>query len=854
MKGHNGTVNSISLNSSLNELVSIDIYGTIKIWDTNKLICFQTININEKILLEQNNVKRENELFELFSSNKKKNLTSNIYIQTLPYVNKILVYGEKIILYEKGESSNPLLTDSSMILGCIYNKLLNNIITFSSKSVKFWNIFNGKLEKVYNDLIIISEITAYEVDEDFKRFYLGDTGGKVKSFYLSSGEFLKEFESHKEEITFIFSLKKYNFLITASKDLCIKIHKLNDINNNNSVLNEFYPCRENGSPFQDKNLLKNISLDEEKGLLLISLTNGWIIDYDIEHFKFLVNLNPNYSESIRNDLISNILDIKDFGIIFVALENGEKYFLLKEYNKFFEQYNIFKFGNFIEDNNKDNLNKDNNKKNIVICSAYCNEECKLFTADHFGFISCYDLSIFKNIFNKNHNKTEIFNILKNLNINLIYKKLSHKESVTFIHIPFGLKPKILLTISTDRTVHLINYYTGEYIDTLKVISIKFDALPIAIRYYKKNPFISQNSKLIEKKNYKEEKEEENKIYDYIKKYYENKLSEEDKQPLNVFYRYFIEQNKKPKKPKISYDKDKNYNDIDEVSYAYDLINYEIKTKFNSLLLYDQKLLPYCSTSWKYNLDVHNMINDGYKDLQKIKEKIKNIENEIREAEKYFEKISINNKDYLPKYIKNLKQEEKEQINEIIYHKINTFNLAVTRKNTIKNEYQSIKLKSERKKNLNINIAIPNEQNNFKKFNIKTENYLVSSDDKKFNNNKLPSLKNKNSINTIEGVIKKNNKIYFSEKKRKDGINQSTLKQIENKQNKNNRYNKIFNRNKIREINLSKDCTDKRFLGFKNEFNKKYNEFKIPFNLLLKRNRQNYSELVNKLSFNITNEG
>ena len=34
---------------------------------------------------------------------------------------------------------------------------------------------------------------------------------------------------------------------------------------------------------------------------------------------------------------------------------------------------------------------------------------------------------------------------------------------------------------------------------------------------------------------------------------------------------------------------------------------------------------------------------------------------------------------------------------------------------------------------------------------------------------------------------------------------------------------------------AKDCTDKRFLGFKNEFNKKYNEFKIPFNLLAFKN-------------------
>ena len=94
LKGHNGSINSISLNSNINELVSIDILGTVKVWDTNRLICFQTFNINERILLDQNNVRKEEELFELFSSNKKKNLSSNIYIQTLPIINKLLVYGE----------------------------------------------------------------------------------------------------------------------------------------------------------------------------------------------------------------------------------------------------------------------------------------------------------------------------------------------------------------------------------------------------------------------------------------------------------------------------------------------------------------------------------------------------------------------------------------------------------------------------------------------------------------------------------------------------------------------------------------------------------------------------------------
>lgn len=859
LKGHNGSINSISLNSNINELISIDILGIIKVWDTSKLICFQTININEKILLEQNNVRKEEELFVLFSSNKKKNLSSNIYIQAFPIVNKLLVYGEKFILYEKGDTSNPLLTDSCMILGCCYNKMLNNIITFSSKTIKFWNIFTGKLEKIYNDLVILSEITAYAIDEEFKVFYLGDSNGKIKSFYLSSGEFLKEFESHKDEISYIFSVKKYNYLITCSKELCIKIHKLND-SNNNQVLNEIYPCRENGETFKEKNLLKKVSLDVEKGLLLISLTNGWIIDYNIENFKFLLNLNPNYSESIRNIRISNVLDIKEFDVIFVALENGDKYFLLKESNKFYNQYNIFTFGKFIEENN-DNNNHDydfnNNKKNIVICSVYCHEENKLFIGDHLGFISCYDLTTLKNIFLKNDNSNEIYNNLKNnLNINLIYKKQSHKESITFIDIPFGLKPKIIFSISTERSVYLTDYYTGEYIDSLKIISIKFDPVPIAIKYYKQNPFILKINKKIKKTIKKlsnsqilnQEKEDEKEIFNYIKKYYDNNVKKEDKQPPNVVYRYFFEQNRKPTKPKISYNDKENNGEIDAINYAYDLINYEIKSKLN-YNLYGQKLLPYRSTTWNYDIDVNNMINNGYNDFKKIKEKIKNIEDEIKETEKYFDKISMNNQNYLPEYIKNLNQDEKDQINEIIYNKINTFNLAVIRKKVMKKEIQNILLKSSKKHNQSINKD--NTNNNINTKNNNKENKLLSPQAKKIYNKPLPNIKIINNNNSIEEptTIKS-----ISNRSKSKKVNKISLRKKEeyNCLNTNSNNSKISKGNVLKTLNLSKDYTDRRFIGYKNEFDEKYNEFKKPFELLLKRNKKNYSKLFNKLSFNNIN--
>ena len=60
---------------------------------------------------------------------------------------------------KKGDLVNPLLSDEYMIIGCFYNPKINNIITISSKKVKFWNIFNGKLMKTYSNLMDSDSIT-----------------------------------------------------------------------------------------------------------------------------------------------------------------------------------------------------------------------------------------------------------------------------------------------------------------------------------------------------------------------------------------------------------------------------------------------------------------------------------------------------------------------------------------------------------------------------------------------------------------------------------------------------------------------------------------------------------------------
>ena len=45
--GHYGSINTVICNEKENELISMDIFGNIKIWDSSMLIDFQTISVSE---------------------------------------------------------------------------------------------------------------------------------------------------------------------------------------------------------------------------------------------------------------------------------------------------------------------------------------------------------------------------------------------------------------------------------------------------------------------------------------------------------------------------------------------------------------------------------------------------------------------------------------------------------------------------------------------------------------------------------------------------------------------------------------------------------------------------------------
>ena len=871
LKGHKSSVCSIALMPDNNELLSIDILGTIKIWDTTYLIDFQTININESTILAANHLRSREQLNQ--KSHKMK-ISANIHIQTFPDLNKFLIYGDKYLLYEKGNYLNPQLCDDYMIIGCFYNHKTNNIVTISNKNIKFWNIFNGKLIKIYSDLMDNDnkntntiknndcEITCFEHDSSYKKLYLGDSLGRIKSFYLLTGDLIKQFEPHKSEIIHIIYSGKYDYLITCSTDLKVKFHKDKEqIDNNYKVLREMelIPEKKKKNMEIEKIFLKKFILDEEKALLISCLSNGLMIELDIEHFK-IINELETIMDFIQVDTMKNLPQItsaeyiKDANMFFIALDNKIKALITLKNNKFFNLLKSQYIGNFLDKNDVNNSEDYNFKKYMIMYGLYDSKSKRLFLGDSFGFVICYDLS---NLFDKLINNeamlnNEIKNIVKkDINFPIIFKLELNKEPVTFIFKPEELIPNTLIVSSANRMVKLINFQTGEFLDSLKQISILDSPFPIAIRYNIDNPFEKhkhQNYPVLKTEGNKEsneEKEQEKKTnnseqdnnINYLLTT-PNIINEEEqtnnKLYPNIIYRKDVVFDPEPPKFKKNEDRQKEL-----IRYSNAVLIYTVKEKLR-IPKYGKEIPVDKSTLWNYEIDIEHLKKVNDENISMLSRKIGKKEKEINVTENNFQQYSINTKNYLPKYIKDLDQNEKDKIKEYISHKINDVNLAFNKREKVKQEIKNI---SKIDKKSKFNVSINNVDNNlFINKNKNDGNFFLTplkpiksksvTNKKKEGDNRLPLIEEitHNNLNTEKNDTK--DKRDKSDKK----INPNkSFKKLSNNikiVHSPNKYN--FIGNIFKNVSVTKDD---KFNEFKNQFDEKINEIMGPIEFIKLRKKK-----------------
>ncbi len=538
LTGHNWSLNSIISIEKESEIISLDILGNIKIWDSLNFLNFQTINLNETLEVKKTPV----------DSLKNKKLSSNLKMLYISKIKKILVYGNKNIIFETDKAQNPNLADDQIILACFYEKITKSIISFCLRKIKMWNIFTGKLNQVYEDPMN-NEITALAIDVNMKRAFLGDNTGHIKNLNMKNGKLLKELEPHLVEINMLAHSLALNIVVSCSIDNVIKIH-------DDSELTESEVKKE---LFIQNGQVKCIAICEKYSRLAIGLSTGLIKFYDIEHFRYDSDLHsddPNIKNF--NDEVTCLAPLQGTEVIFCGNSSGDCKFMVippsqmkfevissfsncnsdidklnnkntknpedTGYNKNNEHKNNDK--NYMKEKkdskdmddtnenkdkndtqeNKDNKNKKDKKEvdNIpVICCDYDMERKLMFTGDQVGYIKCYDIKPIFDFCENNEIVSKKFTKLSSMKdvqihtkkikipVKLIWGKEAHKESLKHIH-HVNIEPRIIISTSNDLHIKIFSAEDGQYKDELKQISCKYKPVPIGIKYSVNDPFKSKN--------------------------------------------------------------------------------------------------------------------------------------------------------------------------------------------------------------------------------------------------------------------------------------------------------------------------------------------------------------------------
>ena len=348
-----------------------------------------------------------------------------------------------------------------------------------------WNIFTGKLNKVYEDPMN-NEITALTIDINMKRAFLGDNTGHIKNLNMKNGKLLKELEPHLVEINMLAHSLALNIVVSCSIDNVIKIH-------DDSELTESEVKKE---LFIQNGQIKCIAICEKYARLAIGLSTGLIKFYDIEHFRYDSDIHsddPNIKNF--NDEVTCLAPLQGTEIIFTGNASGGcKFMVIPPSQLKFEEISSF-YNSHLDP-------KDNKVYNIpVTCCDYDMERKLMFTGDQVGYIKCYDIkpifdfcetdeTICKK-FSKNRSMNDVPTHVEGIEVQLKWKVEAQKESLKHIH-HVDREPITFISTSNDLHIKIFSADTGQYKDELKQISCKYKPVPIGIKYTINDPFKSKN--------------------------------------------------------------------------------------------------------------------------------------------------------------------------------------------------------------------------------------------------------------------------------------------------------------------------------------------------------------------------
>ena len=682
LNGHNWSINSIAVNNIDDELISLDILGNIKIWDLNNFYNFQTINLNE---LESTDKKLSHDI----NNSKKKKISSNLKMIFLSKPKKILTYGNKIMIFETDTSNNPDLVDDTLVLGTYYNSNFYEFICVCLKKIKIFSALTGKITKIYEN-IMQGEIMTYDKDKSLKRIYIGDNYGKIKNYNMNNGLLIKEYMSHNAEVLSLIHATCRDQLISLGNDKLIRIFSDKDVNDT-LLLKEI--------ELNQMPVIK-IAVNEDFERLIMGLENKRIRFFDLHHFRLDSEVNLKKPLN-RNDIVCCIFCIPRYELCLVSCLSGKNYFMVTPPNNL--KYHIFGEFNQIDE------------KEVEIISAITSininfENKELYVGDQNGFLTCYDLHELYEILDKYKKITiECLNELEQYNITKKYSYQIHKETINKIDFPI-IDPNIIITTSTDRKVKLLNL-EGKVIDDLKQINNKYPEVPIGIKYFIADPFLS-------KKNYDEITE------------------------TGVIYRDEIEK--------------KNFNlknSIMRIRQEHPIINSYSKliTELNAkerlyLITKNSKIGNNKSNNFNFNINIELIENIENNDFKKLFDEIKKKNENLQLSSKNLQSIQIFSDNYNPTFLNDFNEEKISEFSNTLNQKMRNIKLATSKLKLEKSKYEVFEKENKRSSVINLKEVM-------KSLNLKTNEHKKKFDDKfKLKRREMFGLNKKNLHSTNDMFI------------------------------------------------------------------------------------------------------
>ena len=664
LTGHSWSINSIDVNEKESEMLSLDILGNIKIWDSQLLINFQTIKLNEEF---EDNAKKNHNL----ENSKNKKLSSNLRMLYIKKYKKILIYGSKLLFFETDRTNCPELADDQVICSCFFDKTSKTVLSFCLRKIKIWNILTGKVKQIYDDPMN-NEITALTVDMNIKRGFLGDNTGKIKNINLRNGLPIKDLTSHNTEIKFICHSMTLNIVVSCSIDNVIKIHDDKELLET-EVIKEL-------SIFQFQ--VRSICIVDRFARLGIGLSNGVVKFYDIEHFHYDSDLASD--SSIVKDEVSALAAIDDIELCLCCYSRGMCKFIVTPPS-------TAKFNTVFEFNNTTN----ENFPVAISAIEFDKKNHWCFIGDLLGHVKCYDIAdIYKilkevtdneirNFENEPKTTKENLKLFTQMKIKQLWSIEAHKESIKHIHY-VELEPRIIITTSHDLRIKIFGAEDGKYKDEFKQSSNRTKPVPIGIKYFLLDPFGN------------EELRDDSEAFLYTRK------DIEDFQPSAA-----------------------QENESQQISeYSKKITEYNAKEKL--WLNCRNTSIPYSmSNNWNLDIDVEKVKENEDKEFQELKEVVKKIEKITSETELILQDKSIYSESYKPKYIEEMNDIDSiKQFSKVISERLRHVKLAVSKANL--NQSKMVDLTKKKKTIIKSKSAIdlgaiPEQNENTKQGDNNTNN-------------------------------------------------------------------------------------------------------------------------------------